>query len=175
MVDMTERKNLVTMGANLVTLVGNPVKVGDKAPDFTATGNDMETVRFSELHRGKINVISVVTSLDTSVCDLQTRRFNEEAARMGDDVQILTVSMDLPFAQKRWCGGAGIENLQVLSDYKDASFGISYGVLVKENRLLARSIFVVDRKGIIRYIEQVKENGQHPDYDAALAAVRELL
>lgn len=170
---MNERKGLVTMGGNPVTLVGGEVKKGDRAPDFTVIGNDFAEVHSSEFV-GKIRLISVVTSLDTSVCDLQTHRFNEEAAGLGKDVVILTVSMDLPFAQKRWCGAQGIDKVKVFSDHKYASFGTSYGVLMQETRLLTRSIFVVDKEGVIRYSEIVKEVGEHPDYEAALKAVKEL-
>jgi thiol peroxidase len=170
---MNERKGLATMGGKPVTLEGNEVKEGDKAPDFTVVGADLSEVKSSEFE-GKVRLISVVTSLDTSVCDLQTHRFNEEAAGLGKDVVILTVSMDLPFAQKRWCGASGIDKIKVYSDHKYASFGTSYGVLMRETRLLARSIFVVDKEGTIRYSQIVKEVGEHPDYEAALKAVKEL-
>jgi thiol peroxidase len=174
-VGIKETANEITMGDRPVTLLGHALKVGDKATDFTVVANDLSTVRFSEISKGKVTLISVVPSLDTPVCDLQTTRFNEEASKLGNDVQVITISMDLPFAQKRWCAAAGIDKIHVFSDHRDASFGISYGVLMKEPRLLARSIFVVDKKGTIRYRELVKEVTNHPDYDAALAAVKELL
>jgi thiol peroxidase len=117
----------------------------------------------------------VVPSLDTPVCDLQTRRFNQEAARLGPDVQILTISMDLPFAQKRWCGAAGIERVTTLSDHREASFGTAYGVLIKELRLLARAVFVVDKDGVVRYVQIVPELSREPDYEAALAAAKAAL
>jgi len=170
---MTERKGLVTMGGSPVTLVGGEVKTGDSAPGFAVVGNDLSEVDSSEFEE-KIRLISVVTSLDTSVCDLQTHRFNDEAAKMSPNVVILTISMDLPFAQKRWCGAAGIDKVKVLSDHKNASFGTAYGVLMKESRLLARSIFVVDKQGTVRYSEIVKEIGDHPNYEAALKVVKEL-
>ena len=161
------------MGGNPVTLVGDEVKVGDKAPDFVVVGNDMKPVEFST-YRGKVCVVAAVPSLDTEVCSTETRRFNVEAASLGEDVVILTVSMDLPFAQKRWCGAAGVDRVVTLSDHRDASFGLAYGVLIKEARLLARAVFVIDRAGIVRYVELVPELGEEPNYEAALAAVREL-
>jgi thiol peroxidase len=170
---MAERPGAVTMKGNPLTLVGNEVRVGEKAPDFTAVDIGLAPVSLSSLG-GKIVVIASVPSLDTPVCDLQTRRFNQEAAGMGKDVQILTISMDLPFAQKRWCGAAGITSLKTLSDHRDAAFGNAYGVLIKELRLLARAVFVVDRHGVIRYIQLVKEIATEPDYAAVLDAVRKI-
>jgi thioredoxin-dependent peroxiredoxin len=169
--NMKERKNLVAMKGNPLTLLGKDVKVGDKAPDFKVLANDLSVVDFSSF-RGKICVIASVPSLDTSVCDIMTRRFNEEAVKLGSDVAILTISMDLPFAQKRWCGAAGVKNVQTLSDYRDASFGTAFGVLIKELRLLARAVFVVDREGVIRYIQLVNELTSEPDYQAVLNAVK---
>ena len=122
-----------------------------------------------------ITVISSVGSLDTAVCDAETRRFNQEAARLGNQVHIVTISRDLPFAQQRWCGAAGIDRIKVVSDYKDAAFGMKYGVLVEESKLLARAIFIIDRKGIIQYIQMVPEIGQEPDYDAVIEAVHKFL
>ena len=170
---MAERKGLVTMGGKAATLVGDEVKVGDEAPDFVVVDNDLNPVNFSS-YRGKICVIAAVPSLDTAVCSTETHRFNSEAAALGEDVVILTVSMDLPFAQKRWCGAAGVDRVVTLSDYRDASFGLAYGVLIKEVRLLARSVFVVGRDGVVRYVELVPELGREPNYEAALAAVRQL-
>ncbi len=157
-----------------LTLVGDEVRVADKAPDFIAVANDMSAVSFSDL-RDKIRVILSVPSLDTPVCDLEARRFNAEAARLSGDVVILVVSMDLPFAQKRWCGAAGVTRVQTLSDHRDAAFGTAYGVVIKELRLLARAVFVVDREGAVRYVQQVKEITDEPDYEAALKAIKELL
>lgn len=171
---MKERTGLVTLKGNKVTLVGNEVKVGEKAPDADLVANDLSMVKLSALLKGRIGIISAVPSLDTPVCDTETRRFNQEAVGLGKDVVILTVSMDLPFAQSRWCGAAGIKNLQTLSDHRDAAFGTWYGVLIKELRLLARAIFVVDKQGTIRYIQLVKEIATEPDYQAALAAVKAL-
>ncbi len=171
---MQERKGIVTMKGKPVTLIGPELKVGQAVPDCELVANDLSPVKLS-LFRGKVCVIASVPSLDTSVCDKETRRFNEEAQQLGDDVVVLTVSMDLPFAQKRWCGAAGVKNVQTLSDYREASFGKAYGILIKELRLLARVIFVVDKEGFIRYIQIVKEVSNEPDYEAALKAARELL
>jgi len=170
---MKERTGIVTMKGSPITLVGSQVKVGDPAPDFTVVDNELLPVRFSSL-RGKVCVILPVPSLDTSVCDLETKRFNEEAAGLGPEVEILTISMDLPFAQKRWCGKAGVTRVKTYSDHREASFGLAYGVLIKEVRLLARAVFVVDREGVIRYIQLVQEVAGEPDYDQALDAVRQL-
>jgi len=163
-------KTKITFQGNPLTLVGNQLKPGDTAPDFEVLANDLSPVKLSDF-QGKVCVISVVPSLDTPVCDIQTRRFNEEAAAMGDDVVILTISMDLPFAQQRWCGAAGIENVQTLSDHRNAEFGKAFGVLIEELRLLARAVFIVDAKGIIRYKQIVDELTDEPDYDAAIRAV----
>jgi thiol peroxidase len=170
---MEERTGLVTMKGKPVTLIGPAIKVGQKAPDFEVTANDLSPVKFSSF-AGKVCIIASVPSLDTSVCDLETRKFNEKAAQLGSDVVVLTISMDLPFAQKRWCGAAGIKNVQTLSDYRDASFGRAYGVLIKDLRLLARAVFVVDKKGVVRYLQIVPEIATEPDYDAVLNVVKGL-
>ena len=170
---MDERTGLVAMKGDGLTLLGDAVRTGQKAPDFEVVANDLSTVRFSSFS-GKVCVISSVPSLDTSVCDTMTRRFNEEAGKLGEDVVVLTISMDLPFAQKRWCGSAGIENVQTLSDYRDASFAKAYGVLIKELRLLARAVFVVNKEGVLRHIQIVPELTNEPDYEAALNAVKQL-
>ena len=171
---MAEQKGIITFKGNPLTLVGNEVKIGQKAPDFVAIGNDLSPVKFSS-YFGKLSIISSVVSLDTPVCEIQTKKFNEEADRLGPNVVILTISMDLPFAQKRWCGAAGVNRLQTLSDHRDVSFGMAYGVLIKELRLLARAVFIVDQKGILRYKEMVKEVTHEPDYDAALSELKKLL
>jgi thiol peroxidase len=170
---MKERTGMITMRGNPLTLIGNEVKVGEMAPDFVVLDNNLSPVKFSSF-RGKTCIISSVPSLDTPVCDMETRKFNEEAGRLGPEVVILTISMDLPFAQKRWCAAAGVDKVQTLSDHRDASFGTSYGVLIKELRLLARAVFLVDRKGIIQYIQLVKEVTKEPDYEAALNTLRKL-
>ena len=170
---MTERVGAVLFGGKPAALLGNELKVGDAAPDFTAVGNDLKPVALSQL-KGKVVVVASVPSLDTPTCDLETRRFNAEAVKLGPDVVILTVSMDLPFAQKRWCGAAGVDRVVTVSDHRDASFGIGYGVLLKDVRLLARAVFVLDRQGVIRYMQLVKETGTEPDYAPVLQAVKEL-
>ena len=171
---MQERDGIVTMKGNPITLMGTELQVGDKAPDFVAVDNELNPVSFDSF-RGKVCIVSSVPSLDTPVCDMETRRFNDEAGRLDDDVEILTISMDLPFAQKRWCGAAGVDKVQTLSDHRDAAFGQAYGVLIKGFRLLARAVFVVDKEGTIRYIELVKEIASEPDYDSVLIAVKELV
>jgi thiol peroxidase len=171
---MEEQKRKVKMKGKPLTLVGSEVKIGQQAPDFEVVANDMSSVKLSSF-KGRVCIICSVPSLDTSVCDKETRRFNEEAQKLGDKVTVLVISMDLPFAQKRWCGAAGIENVQTLSDYREASFGNAYGVLIKELRLLARAVFIIDDKGVVRYIQIVNETVNEPNYDAALQAVGNLL
>lgn len=171
---MEERTGLVSMKGKALTLLGNEVRAGRKAPDFEVVANNLSTVKFSSFF-GRTCVISSVSSLDTSVCDTMTRRFNEEADKLGEDVVVLTISMDLPFAQKRWCGAAGVESVQTLSDHRDASFGAAYGVLIKELRLLARAVFIVDNEGVLRYVQIVPEITDEPDYQLVLDTVRELL
>ncbi|MFA9558744.1 thiol peroxidase [Evansella sp. AB-rgal1] len=160
----------VTFKGNSVTLPKTEVKVGDEAPQFKVLANDLSEVTL-ENSKGKVRLISVVPSIDTGVCEQQTRRFNEEASKL-DNVEILTISVDLPFAQKRWCAAEGIENLQTLSDHRNLSFGTNYGVAIEELRLLARSIFVVDSSDTVTYVEYVPEVTDHPDYDAAIEAAR---
>jgi thiol peroxidase len=169
---MAERKDVIKFKGNPLTLVGNELKVGDTAPEAEVLANDLSPVKLSGFG-GKVCVICTVPSLDTPVCDIQTRKFNEQAASLGNDVVVLTISMDLPFAQQRWCGAANVENVQTLSDHYKAEFGTEFGVLIKELRLLARTVFVVDKDGIIRYIEIVEEVTNEPDYEAALSAVKE--
>jgi thiol peroxidase len=171
---MEERSGLVTLKGNPVTLLGPEVKVGQSAPDVELVANDLSGVQLSSF-KGKVCVLVAVPSLDTSVCDTEARRFNEEAANLGDDVAVVVVSVDLPFAQARWCGAAGVENVQTLSDHRDAAFGSAYGILIKDLRLLARAVFVVDKEGKVCYAELVKEVATEPDYEAALAAVKEAL
>lgn len=170
---MKERAGIVTLHGDPVTLVGDEIGIGDRAPSFDAVGTDLSPVRLEDF-KGKTLIISAVPSLDTPICDLQTRRFNSEAAALGGGAAVLTISVDLPFAQKRWCGAAGADAVKVASDHRDTSFGLAYGVLIKGLRLLARSIFIVDREGIVRYAQIVKEIATEPDYDAALAAAKEI-
>jgi thiol peroxidase len=170
---MAETKNTITFKGNPLIMDGSQPKVGDTAPDFEVLSNDLTLLKLSAF-KGKTLVICSVPSLDTPVCDTEVRKFNEQATSLGDDVAVLVISMDLPFAQKRWCGAAGVKNVQTLSDHNKAQFGNAYGVLIKELRILARAVFVVDKKGMIRYIEIVDELSHEPDYEAALSAVREV-
>ena len=171
---MSERAQAITLHGNPLTLVGDEISMGGPAPDATLLDNDLKPVKLSD-YRGKVVIIASVPSLDTPVCDMETRRFNSEAAKLSQDVVILTVSMDLPFAQKRWCGAAGVERVITLSDHKDAAFGQAFGLLIKELRLLGRAVMVLDREGSVRYYQLVKEVSEEPDYEAALEAVKKLL
>ena len=171
---MQERNGVITFQGNPLTLLGTELKVGDAAPDATVLANDLSPVQLSS-YKGKVCVISIVPSLDTPVCDMQTRKFNEEAGSLNDNVAILTMSMDLPFAQARWCGAAGVDKVVTLSDHREADFGEAFGVLIKELRLLARAVFVVDKAGTIQYIQLVKEVTEEPDYNAVLEAVKQLV
>ncbi len=161
----------VTFKDSPVTLLGTEIKVGDDAPNFTVLSNSLEEKSLDD-YKGKVKLISVVPSLDTGVCAEQTKRFNQEADKL-DNVQLLTISMDLPFAQTRWCSAEGVQNIEILSDHRDADFGEKYGVLIKELRLLARSIFVVDSNDKVTYVEYVPEVSNHPDYEKALEAARQ--
>ena len=163
----------VTIGDKPYTLLGQPVKVGAPAPDVELTANDFSTVRLSA-YNGKPRLISVVYSLDTGVCDAQTHKFNEEAVKLGGDVVVLTISADLPFTQKRWCGASGLENVITLSDHKTMAFAGAYGVHIQERRVTSRAVFVVDRQNVVRYVEYVPVVGSHPNYDAALQALKQV-
>jgi thiol peroxidase len=167
---MNERKNIITMKGNPLTLIGPDINVGDRAPDFTVLDSELNQVGLNAF-TGKVKIISVTPSLDTTVCDLQARRFNHEAASLPEDVVVLNISMDLPFAISRFCTAAGIDRVKGLSDHRDASFGAAYGVLIKELRLLARSIFIIDKDNVVQYKEIVQEQTHHPDYDKALSAL----
>lgn len=171
---MNERHSVVTMKGQGLTLLGNEVKVDDVPEDVTLVGNDLAEVKLSSF-LGKVCIISVVPSLDTPVCDIMARRFNEAAGEIDGDVVVLTVSADLPFAQARWCGAAGVNNVVTLSDYRDAAFGEAYGVLIKGLRLLTRAVFVVDTDGVVMYEQIVPELTDEPDYDAALTVAKSLL
>jgi thiol peroxidase len=170
--NMKDVKNTVKFQGNPLTLVGNLPDVGKIAPDFDVLANDLSPFKLSE-NLGNVLVICSVPSLDTPVCDTEVRKFNEQATSLGDDVAVLVISMDLPFAQSRWCGAADVKNVQTLSDHNKAEFGNAYGVLIKELRLLARAVFVVDKQGVMRYIEVVEELTNEPDYEAALKAAKE--
>lgn len=166
-----ERTGVITFHGGPLTLVGPEIKAGDKAPDFTVLDNALGAKTLADF-AGKTIVFSVTPSLDTPVCDAQLRKFNTAAAGLGENVVVLNISMDLPFANKRFCSVAGIEKAVTLSDHRDASFGRAYGVLIKELRLLARAIFVVGKDGLVKYAEIVPEVTHHPDYDKALAAAK---
>jgi thiol peroxidase len=166
-----ERKGVVTIHGKPLTLVGQAIRVGDKAPEFVVLDGELKEKRLKDF-AGKLKIISVTPSLDTPVCDLQARRFNQEAAKLPDTVAVLNISMDLPFAILRFCTTAGIDVVKALSDHKDASFGTAYGVLIKELRLLARSIFLIDKADTVRYVEIVPEVTSHPDYDKVLEAMK---
>jgi thiol peroxidase len=170
---MTTRKTEVQWGNSPIDLAGEEVKVGQKAPDFVVTGQDMKPVTLKDT-TGKVRIFSALPSLDTPVCDRETRRFNEEASKLPG-VEIWTISMDLPFAQKRWCGAAGITAVKTASDYKQASFGNSWGVLEPGRHLLARAVFVVDKDDTVKHVEYVSSIGNEPNYDAALAAAKSLV
>ncbi len=170
---LQERAGTVTMKGKAVTLLGPEIKVGQQAPDFTAQATDLSDVRLSDL-KGKIKLIASVPSLDTPVCSTEIRRFNKEAAFVSPGIAILFISMDLPFAQKRFCAAEGIQGVQTLSDHRTAEFGTGYGVLIKDLRLLSRALFILDPKNIVRYVEYVKENGKQPDYEKALKALDEI-
>lgn len=164
---------MVTFKQNPVTLLGKEIAVGDKAPDFTVLSNDLQPVTLND-SKGKIRLISVVPSLDTGVCSLQTKKFNEEASSLGDDVEVLTISVDLPFAQARWVKAEDAMKVKTLSDHRDLSFGEAFGVAINELRLLTRSIFVIDKDDTVTYVEYVNEVTDHPDYDKAIQAVKDL-
>ena len=168
---LEERTGVFAAGDNKLTLLGPEVKVGDKAPGFTVSGAGLKQVSLAD-SAGKVRIIASVPSLDTGVCSEETQKFNELASSLPDDVVILTVSMDLPFAQARWCGASGCTKVQCLSDHRDVSFGEAYGVLTKELRLLARSIFVINPDGKVQYVEYVKEVTEQPDYEKALNALK---
>ena len=158
------------MRGNPLTLIGPALVAGDKAPDFKLVDNSLKDVTLADTG-SQVRIISVVPSLDTPVCDAQTKRFNEEAAKLPG-VSIISISMDLPFAQKRWCGAFGVDKIKMLSDHRDGNFGSSYGTLIKDLRIESRAIFVLDKSNVIRHVEYVKEVADHPNYDTALAAAK---
>jgi thiol peroxidase len=168
-----ERLGIVTIKGNPLTLIGPDLQVGDKAPDFSVLDSDLKEINIKDF-AGKIKVISVTPSLDTPVCDIQARRFNQEAANFPSDVAVINISMDLPFAIARFCSAAGIDKVRTFSDHRDASFGSAYGVLIKELRLLARSIFIIDKDNIIRFKEIVSEVTNHPDYDGVINMIKKM-
>jgi len=166
--------NSVTMKGQPLTLSGDGVELGDAIADCELVGKDLQSIKLSSF-AGKICVISCMPSLDTSVCDMMTRKFSQEIVSLGDDVVLLAITMDLPFAQGRWCIAADVENVHMLSDHRNCEFGESFGVLIKDLRLLARAVFIVDKKGIVRYKQVVGELTHEPDYDAVLQAAKQLV
>jgi thiol peroxidase len=166
-----ERSGAVTLRGNKMTLMGPELKPGQKAPDFEAITDSLQPVNLEKTGHS-VRIFSVIPSLDTPVCDAQTKRFNEEVAKL-QGVDIFSISMDLPFAQKRWCGAYGVDRIKMLSDHKSGSFGEQYGTLIKELRIESRALFVVDSDNTLRYVEYVPEVAEHPNYDAALAAAKQ--
>ena len=171
---MEKRTGVVTFAGNPIALLGKEVKVGDKAPAFTLLDNGLGEKTLAD-YAGKVKVISVVPSLDTGVCDAQTRWFNQNVSKLGDNVVVLTVSVDLPFAQKRLCGAAGIDQVETLSDHRDLSFGENYGFILEGLRLLSRGIVVIDKDDVVRYVEYVPEVTSAVNFDAAEAATKALV
>ncbi len=168
---MNEKAGTITMDGQPLTLIGNTVEVGEKAPDFEVTDSELKPIKFSEIRKG-VTLLITVPSLDTSVCSKESKRFSRELKKLGGGVNAVLISMDLPFAQERWLKEAGIANIRALSDYRLADFGRAYGVLIKDLRLLARAVWIVDRDGVIRYKQLVKEVADEPDYDEVIAAVK---
>jgi thioredoxin-dependent peroxiredoxin len=174
-VNMLERKGLIQFHGKDVTVVGDDLKVGQQAPSFKAHLQDWAFLDLLKLTRGKVRIIAAVPSLDTDVCDRETRRFNEEASGLSKDISIIVISTDLPYAQKRWCGAAGITQVMVVSDHLKASFGKKYGCLIKEQRILRRAMFIVDRKYKITYVDYMKSLSDEPDYKSVLEAARKAI
>jgi thiol peroxidase len=170
--DHIEREGATTLRGNPKTVIGPELKTGDKAPDFQAVDDSLQPVDLAATGGG-VRIFSVVPSLDTPVCDAQTKRFNDEAGKLPD-LKIYTVSMDLPFAQKRWCGAYGVDHVKMISDHRSGSFGEHYGTMIKDLRILSRAIFVVDKNNTIRHVEYVKEVADHPNYESALDVARKL-
>ncbi len=171
----TVRNNVFKIGDNFVTLLGDEVQVGQAAPEFNNVVTGWAQVNPIQESKGKVIVLSAVPSLDTDVCDRETRRFNEEAAKLGEDIVIYTISTDFPMAQKRWCGAAGVDKVKVVSDVVDADFGVKYGILIKERRYLRRSVFIVGRDGKLTYVNYLPALGDEPDYDEVIAEAKKAL
>ena len=171
----TTRNDVFKLGDKFVTLYGDEVKVGQAAPEFTSVVAGWAAVNPLQESKGKVIILSAVPSLDTDVCDRETRRFNEEAVKLSDDIIIYTISCDFPMAQKRWCGAAGVEKVKVVSDVLEAEFGIKYGILIKERRYLRRSVFIVGRDGKLTYVNYLPELGMEPNYDEVIAAAKQAL
>jgi thiol peroxidase len=171
----TVRTDFFKLGDKPATILGDDVQVGQKAPEFTAVAQDWSPVNPVAESKGKVAILSSVPSLDTNVCDRETRRFNEEAAQLADDIVIWTISTDLPYAQKRWCGAAGIDKVRVVSDSVEAQMGLKYGLLIKERRTLRRAVFVIDREGTLTYVDYMKHNGLEPNYEEVIEAAQKAL
>ncbi|HEX9385632.1 MAG TPA: thiol peroxidase [Anaerolineales bacterium] len=171
----TVRTDVFKLGDKFATLLGDEVHVGETAPEFTSVVPGWGSVNPLAESKGKVIILSAVPSLDTAVCDRETRRFNEEAAKLSDEIVIYTISTDFPMAQKRWCGAAGVEKVKVVSDVIDAEFGLKYGLLIKERRYLRRAVFVVGRDGKLTYVNYLPTLGQEPDYDEVINAAKEAL
>lgn len=170
---MQKRKDIITMGGNPLTLLGPEIKVGDKAPDFTVLTNDLDPYTLKDAG-DQVKIISIVPSVDTGVCQIQTTRFNKEADKL-DNTVILTISVDLPFALKKFCSAQGIDKVITLSDHKDLSFGMNYGFAIEELRLLSRGIVILDKDNVVKYVEYVPEVTDHPNYDKALEEAKKLI
>ncbi len=170
-----ERKGVLKLGPMDATVVGNDVAVGQTAPNFTVNANDWSAIDVISGGKGKVRILAALPSLDTNVCDKETRRFNVEAANLSEDIAVYVISTDMPMTQKKWCGNAGVERVITLSDVLNTEFGVQYGVLVKERRYLRRAVFVVDRNNQLTYVDYMKSLGDEPDYDAVLAAAKAAL
>ena len=171
----TVRNDFFKLGDSYATIIGDDVKVGDKAPEFTSVVTGWGKLNPLQESKGKVIILCAVPSIDTETCDIETRRFNEEASKLSDDIVIYTISTDFPFAQKRWCGAAGVDRVKLVSDVIDTEFGEKYGLLIKERRYLRRAVFVVDREGKLTYVNYLPVLGQQPDYDEVIAAARTAL
>jgi thioredoxin-dependent peroxiredoxin len=171
----TKRKGLIQVGGKDATVIGDDIKVGQKAPDFAVFKTDWTPIKALKETKGKVRILAPLPSLDTETCDRETRRFNQEAAGLGKDVAILVISTDLPYAQKRWCGAAGVDQVLTLSDSYKVDFGRKYACLIEERRTLRRAVFVVDRQGMVTYADYMPALGNEPKYDEVLAAAREAL
>lgn len=171
----TERNDFFKLGDKFATIVGDDVKVGQAAPEFTSVVPGWGQVNPLQESKGKVIILSAVPSLDTEVCDRETRRFNQEASGLGEDIVIYTISTDFPMAQKRWCGAAGVDKVKVVSDVLETEFGLKYGALIKDRRYLRRSVFIVGRNGKLTYVNYLPTLGQEPDYDEVIAEARKAL
>ena len=171
----TVRTDIFKLGDNFATILGDDVKVGDAAPEFTSAVPGWGKVQPLQDSKGKVIILSAVPSIDTDVCDRETRRFNEEASKLGEDIIIYTISTDFPFAQKRWCGAAGVERVKLVSDVLDTDFGLKYGLVIKERRFLRRAVFIVGRDGKLTYVKYMPNLGQEPDYDEVIAEAKKAL